>query len=244
MRHFDEFPLRYRDDSGSADRYIPALVLIVIGALFLLDNLHLVYFHDVARYWPVVLIAVGLVKLVDSARQTGRVWGGITLGLGALLLAQSLGYLDVNVWDLWPVLLIGAGIAMLVGKLGPHEHFKKAGKNVTAGSLNESAVFGGGKRNITTPDFQGGEISAVFGGFELDLRNAAILGESATLEINAVFGGVELRVPEHWHVELRGTGVFGAFSDETRHPSPAEFPVIKRFILTGSAVFGGVVVKN
>jgi predicted membrane protein len=244
MRSYHELPFRYRDDSGSADRYIPALVLIVIGGLFLLDNLHIFYFHDVARYWPLVLVAVGLVKLVDSAQHSGRVWGGILLGLGALLLAQSLGYLDVNVWDLWPVILIGAGIAMLVGKLTPHEHFQRTGKNIAAGSLSESAVFGGGKRTITSPDFQGGEISAVFGGFELDLRNAAIQGEAATLDVSAVFGGVELKVPEHWQVEMRGAGVFGAFSDETRHPSPAEFPVIKRFILTGSAVFGGVVAKN
>ena len=244
MRLHQEFPWRCREDAGSADRYIPAIVLIVIGALFLLDNLHIFYFHDVVRFWPVLLVAVGMVKLVDSSDQGGRIFGGTLLAIGGILLARSFGYLDVSIWDLWPVILIVLGVAMILGRLGLPFGVPKFDKSVPVGMLNENAVFGGGKRNITTPDFQGGRINAVFGGFELDLRNAAIQSDSAALEVNAVFGGVELRVPEHWQVEVRGTGVFGAFSDETHHPSPAEFPIIKRFILTGGAVFGGVVAKN
>ncbi len=84
----------------------------------------------------------------------------------------------------------------------------------------------------------------MFGGFELDFTRAGIAGDSAVLHIDAVFGGVEIRIPPHWNCELRGTAVFGAFTDETLHPDPANFPNIKQLIVKGSAVFGGVEVKN
>src|SRR5579863_9141770 len=82
---------------------IPALIVIGIGVLFLLGNLHIVYLHDWWEYWPVVVIAVGLVKLVDSDFTGGRVSGAIIIFVGGLFLADNLGYLKVNVWDLWPL---------------------------------------------------------------------------------------------------------------------------------------------
>ena len=239
-----QYNYRFRCQAGSADRFLPAILLIGLGAMFLLHNLHLVYFRDVARYWPAILIAVGLVKLVDSAANEGRIAGGILTAVGAIFMAQSLGYLTVGIFDLWPLALIAAGVWMLVQRSFPWPSLGNASSNLKDGRMQEAAVFGGGKRNIADPDFRGGKIDAVFGGFEIDLRRSAIVGESAEMEINAVFGGVEIRVPEHWRVEMKGAGVFGGYSDETRQPNPAEFPVIKRLILKGAAVFGGVVVKN
>lgn len=239
-----QFNYRYRCQAGSADRFIPAIILIGIGALFLLNNLHLVFFHDVVRYWPAILIAVGLVKLVDSASNEGRIGGGILAGIGGIFMLQTLGYLTVGIFDLWPLILIAVGIWLLVQRSFSWPLISDTTSSLKAGKIHEAAVFGGGKRNIADPDFRGGKVDAVFGGFEIDLRRSAMIGESAELEINAVFGGVEIRIPEHWRVEMKGTGVFGGYSDETRQPSPAEFPVIKRLILKGGAVFGGVVVKN
>ena len=37
-----------------------AFVLIVLGVLFLLDNLGLFEFHWVHRLWPVILIVIGV----------------------------------------------------------------------------------------------------------------------------------------------------------------------------------------
>jgi hypothetical protein len=234
----------HQRQAGSSDRFLPAIILIGIGTLFLLNNLHVAYFSDVFRYWPAILIAVGLVKLVDSATPRGRFAGGTFIGIGAIFLLQSLGYVDGRIWDLWPLALIVLGVWLLVDGSLPRPCFRDAAAFLKAGRIHETAVFGGGKRNITDPDFRGGKVDAVFGGFEIDLRRAAIVGESAELQVNAVFGGVEIRIPEHWRVELKGAGVFGGYSDETRHPNPAEFPVIKRLIIRGGAVFGGVVVKN
>ena len=97
-----------RNDLGSAERLVPALVLIGIGALFLLNNLHIVYMQEILSYWPAILIAVGIVKLIDSSDSGGRAAGGVLIGVGAVLMARALGYLDVSIGDLWPLILIGA----------------------------------------------------------------------------------------------------------------------------------------
>ena len=230
-------------ERGSAERLVPALILIGICVLFLLQNLHLVFMREVFAYWPVLLIAFGIVKLVDSNCQTGRIVGGFMMAAGGLLLARNLGFLHVAMHDLWPLFLIAAGLFMLLQRTarGPAGWSRNdSGSNL----LKETAVFSGGKRVVTAPDFRGGELNAVFGGFELDFRRAGMAGDFAVLEINAVFGGCEIRIPNNWAVEMKGAGVFGAFSDETIHPDPVHQPDIKRLVLQGSAVFGGVVVKN
>jgi predicted membrane protein len=231
------------NELGAAERLVPALVLIGIGLVFLLKNLQLVYFREVFAYWPVILIAFGIVKLVDSAYQGGRVLGGFLMVVGGLLLARNLGFLDIPMRDLWPLFLIGAGLLMLFQRTIPGLA-NSIKQDSSANTLNETAVFSGGKRNITTSDFQGASINAVFGGFELDFRRAGMAAESAVIEINAVFGGCEILIPRSWAVEMKGAGIFGAFSDETTHPDPAQERDIRRLVVQGSAVFGGVVLKN
>lgn len=40
-------------------------MLIALGAIFLLNNMHIVRFHDIFVYWPAILIAVGVSMLAD-----------------------------------------------------------------------------------------------------------------------------------------------------------------------------------
>ena len=42
---------------------VGAALLIALGALFLLDNLGVHVFREISRFWPVVLIAMGLILL-------------------------------------------------------------------------------------------------------------------------------------------------------------------------------------
>src|SRR5437899_677234 len=105
-----EYDYRYhrhrREELGAAEKLVPAIVLIAVGAIFLLNNLHLVYAQEIFRYWPAILIAVGMVKLVDSSDSSGRVGGGVLVTLGAFFMARNLGYLDVSLWEMWPLILI------------------------------------------------------------------------------------------------------------------------------------------
>src|SRR5580765_2381012 len=108
-RHHDYRVVGLRTNSG----LVPGLILVGIGALFFLNNLHIIYIREWLAYWPVILIAVGVVKLVDSTFTGGRVAGGVLLGLGAIFLAQSLGFMQIRMRDMWPLILIGLGVLML-----------------------------------------------------------------------------------------------------------------------------------
>jgi hypothetical protein len=184
----------------SPHRWIPAIILIGIGVVFLLDNLNILSVDEIFKFWPVLLIALGLFLLVDRT-----VWH---LGLGRCG------------WD---------------ERISDYQDGPR---------IRESAVFGGGKRRVNTQDFTGGKIDAVFGGYEVDLREAAMRGDVAVLKVDVVFGGTVLRIPETWSAVVQGNGVFGAFVDNTRQPDPSRTPNPKRLIVKGAAVFGGVEVKN
>ena len=50
---------------------VGAFILIGLGVLFLLDELGVLHMHNLWRFWPLVLIALGIRVLM---RRTGRSW--------------------------------------------------------------------------------------------------------------------------------------------------------------------------
>src|SRR5690349_17224027 len=90
--------------------------LILIGVLFLLDNLGLADTHQIIAYgWPLLLVAMGGSRLLNAVTVEARVAGGIWIAVGLLFLMSNLGYLPFNVWRLiWPTLLIAFGILMVL----------------------------------------------------------------------------------------------------------------------------------
>jgi len=110
-------------------------------------------------------------------------------------------------------------------------------------SFDRSVIFMSFNRRITSKHFRFGKVSAIFGGFHLDFTAADIDGNQAVLQIEAVFGGGEIRIPPGWRVSITAHEIAGAFSDETySHPDVAA--PAKVLLIHGTAVFGGVVIKN
>jgi predicted membrane protein len=105
------------------------------------------------------------------------------------------------------------------------------------------AFFGGIERKVEGKFFQGGNITALFGGFKIDLTRAEMEGDEAVIYVNAVFGGGEIIAPESWRVSVEGAGIFGGYVDKTRY-GPRPDGVIKTLHVRGAAVFGGIEVKS
>ena len=95
------------------------------------------------------------------------------------------------------------------------------------------------RRNISQ-DFEGGRISVVFGEVTVDLTGAASKLAEVVIQADAVFGSVNLRVPSTWDVDVRGSGVFGGYVNQTHRPAVPG----TRCVVRGGAVFGGVTVSN
>jgi hypothetical protein len=86
------------------------LVLIAIGAIFLLGELRLVDAYDLLRWWPMVLVVLGLGRVL-SAESWARTKSGLTL----LLVGGWASLVTFRVWlfhwgNSWPILLIGFGL--------------------------------------------------------------------------------------------------------------------------------------
>jgi predicted membrane protein len=222
--------------------WLPGALLILFGTLVLLDHMNVIQGERIWKYWPVLLIVVGIAKIVNEGKRVG---GVVLTLLGAFLLAENLGYTSLTWGTVWPLILIAAGAAMIWGRFDlPRLRPAVAGEG--RDTIQAFALFGGVERRISVNNFRRGSVSAVMGGVELDFRSADIEGEEAILEVEAIFGGIELRVPERWHVVYEGESVFGGYSDETRPPvvdAMATTPK-KYLILRGRAVFGGITVKN
>lgn len=198
--------------------------------------------HDIWEFWPVILIAVGIARVLDARGTGAYIWAGILITAGAIFLSDNLGLLYFKIELLWPLLVIGFGVSMFARSMDRKRYLQ--GVSSSSSSVNQIAIFGGGKRRIDTLDFKGGDILAVFGGVEMDLSHSEIASGQATLDINAMFGGVELRVPETWTVDMRGTGIFGGYEDKTIPPRPGDGARIQTLVVTGYATFGGVSIKN
>lgn len=228
-------------DWGIYQRFLPAVILIALGGVFLLSNLHILRVDDVWAYWPVALMIAGAFKLADSPHRQGRTIGACLLVAGGVVLASNLNLIPVNPGDLWPLAIIALGVFMLVNRTSAPWRGKFSR---LADMQQDAAVFGGGKRKINTNDFKFAKFDAVFGGFEIDFREAGIVGDFAIVEINAVFGGAEVRIPLNWSAVVQAAGVFGAFTDNSIQPNLATTPNVKQLYFKGAAVFGGVNIKN
>ena len=72
-----------------------------------------------------------------------------------------------------------------------------------------ASIFGPLAYRSTATNFRGGTIECWYGGGAVDLRNATLAPEGATLEVKAIFGGGQILVPQSWKVVTHVTGVGG-----------------------------------
>jgi predicted membrane protein len=232
-----------RRERNPATQMIIGLFVIGIGMLFLLDNLGWLDLDLRIHILPTILIGAGILKIVQTRTQSGMVVGGVMMAAGGLLLLKAMGLLDIGWNVVWPLLMIGAGVAVIFRSRSNasllEQPFGPLDKTSDESVVNCTALLGGYKRRITTPDFRGGEVTAIMGGCDLDLRQSSINGE-AVLNVFAFCGGITVKVPVDWTVVLDGTPIMGGFEEKTVPPSGAD----KRLIVRGYVLMGGLEVRN
>ncbi len=110
-----------------------------------------------------------------------------------------------------------------------------------SGSPNITAIFSGAQRSgrwLLEPETN---VVAVFGGVDLDLREAVLSQREVTINVVAIMGGVSIQVPPGVRVKTSLSAIFGGSSVPAEDTIDPDAPVVK---LTGIALFGGVDVKR
>ena len=105
------------------------------------------------------------------------------------------------------------------------------------------AIFGGAVRRGAWRVPRTSVVITVFGGADIDLREATLPGREITIKAVSVFGGMSITVPPEMHVIDSGVAIFGGrdVSGETADSSRPDSPVLH---LTGACVFGGISVER
>ncbi len=102
-----------------------------------------------------------------------------------------------------------------------------------------TAIFSGQEIKYDFQSFEGGNLTALFGGIDCDLKNA-ILGEELYINVFVAFGGVDIFLPDDVDVEISSHCLFGGVSDKREKIST---PFKTRVHINVNCAFGGVDIK-
>jgi len=214
------------------------ITLIIVGFLFILDTFSIMEFGGIiSDWWPAIFIIIGLIKLQGQDKGAGLIF--ILIGVLFLLTTHNIiGW--GSIWRLWPLILIFIGLSMVFK--GRRSSWNLTNESTIGNDfIHSNAVFGGSEHTITSQNFKGGETMALFGGVELDLREAKISPDGCKIHATALFGGVEIIVPNDWNVIITGTPIFGGIDSKSRRKSDVSS---KNDIYVHCTVaFGGVEIK-
>ena len=220
--------------STSAQRITIGLVLLVIGSLFLVDHLVAFPFH---KSWPAILMVIGVSNFLVNPRSWVVSAGLIVTGV--IFLLGTLNVLDVSIGILWPVLLLILGAVILFGggrRRSRRPRTQNATRDAGTSDLNISAFFAGSEQRISDQSLRSGQVSAIFGSAEVDLRGTTLEGDAASIEATALFGSLRLRVPNDWAVDVQTTNMFGSFESKRVQPTDPK----ARLSILATSTFGSI----
>jgi predicted membrane protein len=230
--------------AASSPRIVLGIGVIVLGLFLLLDQIPLFRDSRVLEFfidlWPLILVAMGVTKIRQSP--SGRSGGGtamVVIGLFLLLMTLSHGNFGAFIF---PALLVGGGVFIVLNSLKQQRRVGP-GLQMSEHYPQGTAILSAFKHRVLSQTFRGAELTAIFGGFELDLRQAAIEGESAQIDLFVLFGGGEIRVPEGWDVVVQATAI-AAGVDNKAASLPLENGERPKLVITGTMLFGGAEIKR
>ncbi len=220
----------------SRGRLLIGAVLITLGLLFLLDQTGVL---DAGRaigdWWPLIFVAAGLLYLSFSPRHV--LVPAVLIIIGLALLAGSLEFVpDWVRTAFWPAVLVAIGLWVIFGR-------GQGVPSATPGDrVNSIVAFFGRDIVNDSQQFRGGSILNMFGGTQIDLRNARPAPEGAAMDVLVGFGGVDIWVPEGWRVDVKGLPLFGGWSNKTRREAlPIDAPLLS---VEALVAFGGMEISH
>ncbi|NOX66479.1 MAG: cell wall-active antibiotics response protein [Chlorobi bacterium] len=217
------------NDARVAPKYMIGLIIIMIGALLLLRNLDIINFiiPEIIFSWQGILIIIGAIFILSAQnKSTGLV----------LIIVGVLGLIP----EYWSIALILLGIYIIFKK----SSFGRSYSNVLDNKLNELSIFGGGNRYFHSDNFNGGNVTTIFGGSIINLSDCKLAEGENVIDLLCVFGGSSFKIPSDWKVRIETTSIIGGFSDKRSAPLEPYSEEDKVLIIKGLILFGGGEIKN
>jgi predicted membrane protein len=246
-------------------KFVIGVFLVLMGVVLTLDQLGMVQAHHALRFWPVLLIILGLVNL-QRCERSGVVRALVLIVVGAWLLLNTLGLVSLQIWEfIWPLVLVFVGARIMMRNQGsrlkpPADQISAtgaatgpippapAGPSVFAAApanpvhASLFALMSSSKRRWGKNIFHSADTTSIMGGCELDLRDALIDSqEPAVVDVFAIMGGVLILVPSNWTVSQEVVPLMGGVEDKTRSV-PSNPP--QHLLVRGTVIMGGIEISN
>lgn len=211
-------------------------LIVLVGLVLLADTTGAVDTSFLFDYIPSLFVLVGVYALVRSGFR--NIFGPMVIVvLAGLWQATTLGFVEAaDVVSLWPLFIVLFGLSLVLSQ------FRSPPAMTGSSHVTSFGVFSGSEQRVTTERFTGANLTALFGGAELDLRDATVAEPPAHVSCVALFGGVEVKAPEEWNVEMDVLPLFGGATDERMRRERDHDGV--DLVVTGFAAFGGVSVTD
>ncbi len=107
-------------------------------------------------------------------------------------------------------------------------------------SFEHGAAFDGLKILVRSQQFRSGSVTAVLSGVTLDLRDASLSADGATISVQSALSGIDILVPSDWDVTCDVEAVCGGIDGDRPSTSAGRGP---RLRVTGTVVAGGLCVR-
>lgn len=222
-------------------------ILVIVGGLFLLRSFNLLPFEisHIIFSWRFIIFIIGIIIFINS---DNKVLGSILTIVGTLLLLPKIFpyYIHIDGGMIVGIIIIGLGIYIILrtGRSNFHPMIDSSNKKGKQDFIDDVAVFGGGEKIISSDNFKGGSITAIFGGSEIDLTPCKLAEGTNLINVTAIFGGTTIIVPRDWNVIVNVTPLFGGFSNKIRREPNFVIDQTRTLIIKGIAIFGGGEIKT
>lgn len=209
-------------------------ILIIVGVIFLGNEFDLwnvdLFFKG---WWTLIIIVPSVLGLWDKGNRISSLLG---LLIGVLLLFAAR---DIINWStvgkiFLPGLLIIVGLSIIFKK-----NIKMTKIENKDGTNKYMSIFSGSEEKISNEKFLGTNITAIFGGVELDLRQA-IIEKDVVINCTTIFGGIDIMLPDNVKVKTSGIPVFGGIENKKENSKEETAPTV---YINYVCVFAGVDLK-
>jgi len=235
------------DEHRAHKRFGFGLVVLVIGLLILLKQLGFNDLIPIRSFWPYILIVIGLIIGVKSGFRSSAPFILILIGAAHAIPAFHFTMGDTVVYSrklVMPLVLIGAGVFFLY--ISRKKKFNYPGPGIQTSNkdfVTMDVMFGGSKEIVTSKNLTGSDISAVFGGAELNFSQADTAQDVIYFNVRTVFGGCEIILPPHWEVKNEMFVALGSAEDQRMMRQPDTSSEKKTVVRKGVSMFGRVEIQ-
>jgi predicted membrane protein len=223
------------ENQRSNKRAFLGFILVIVGFILIASNFDLFPFgwKPIIFSWQALLILIGLFFLLSrEAKATG--W--ILICIGGFFMIPRL--YDVP-WGwhqlFWPALLLGLGGILIFRGVSRRRDPIDDGPDY----IDDVNIFGGGDRVMSSQNFKGGRITAIFGGSKYNMTHAQLAKGRNEIDIFMMFGGSKFIIPQDWDIKIEVSAIFGGFSDKRSLRKDLPRDPSKELVIKGVAIFGG-----